>query len=80
MKILIATLACVLLGACGGAQFVKQDARSGRIHVDGGFMHSMRRARVLMVEHCHGRFEVTRYSQDGAELEYTCIDERVSAK
>lgn len=70
----------VLVGACGSARYVRQDARGGEIEIAGSFMPSMRQAATLMVDHCHGRYEVTRESAESSALEYRCVDDRVSLR
>ena len=76
MWIALATLAT----ACGSARYVRQDARSGEIEVAGSYMGSMRKATTMMVDHCDGRFEVTREDTEGSAVEYRCVDNRVSLR
>jgi hypothetical protein len=56
---------------CGTASMVRPDARGGRIELDGGYMPSMSEARVLMAEHCGGRYDVHEEAAGGA-VEFTC--------
>ena len=70
----------LLAGACGSARYVRQDARGGEIELAGPFMPSMREATTLMVDHCHGRYELTREDANGSALEYRCVDDRVSLR
>jgi hypothetical protein len=44
------------LSACGGANFVRKDRVDGRVELQGAYMPAMADARLLMVEHCQGRF------------------------
>ena len=68
----------VLLGGCGTANYVKQNTAGGQIQIGGSYMHSMRRAKTMMVNHCEGQYEVTSYDERGS-LEYVCVDDRISS-
>jgi hypothetical protein len=50
---------------------VRPDARGGRVQLDGSYMTAMSDARVLMAEHCRGRFEAQQ-SADGRFVDFTC--------
>lgn len=55
-KVLGAVALMLALGACGGANLVRKDGVSGRVDLSGPYMPAMADARVLMAEHCKGRF------------------------
>jgi hypothetical protein len=70
-KNLITTaLAMLTLCACSsGASLVRKDAISGRIRLDGAYMPAMADARLLMVEHCNGRYAAL---ESGNTLDFRC--------
>ena len=67
---LVLILSTISVG-CGTASMVRPDARGGRIELDGAYMPAMSEARVLMAEHCGGRFEVEEQRTGGA-VEFVC--------
>lgn len=69
---LLVILSVITMG-CGTASVVRPDARGGRIELDGAFMPAMSEARLLMAQHCGGRFD-TQERPDGS-LEFTCRHE-----
>ncbi|MFI5307469.1 MAG: hypothetical protein ACHQ53_08965, partial [Polyangiales bacterium] len=70
-KNLTTTLFLMLtLSACSsGAQLVRKDAAGGRVALQGAYMPAMADARMLMTEHCDGRYAMT--ERDGA-VEFRC--------
>jgi serine/threonine protein kinase len=65
-----AALAMLTLCACsGGASLVRKDAISGRVRLDGAYMPAMADARLLMVEHCNGRYAAL---ESGNTLDFRC--------
>ena len=44
--------------ACGTASVAQRDLNGGQIALTGGYMSSVRQARTLMAEECHGHFDV----------------------
>lgn len=67
---LVLILSTISVG-CGTASMVRPDARGGRIELDGAYMQSMSEARVLMAEHCGGRFDAHE-DATGQSVEFTC--------
>ena len=66
----VAALLMISLGACSsGATLVRKDQAGGRIALEGAYVPAMGDARMLMVEHCRGRFEA---SELGDRIEYRC--------
>jgi hypothetical protein len=64
------TIAVGSLVACSSsASLVRKDALGGRVQLQGAYMPAMGDARMLMVEHCHGRFE---YEELGHAVEFRC--------
>lgn len=60
----------VISAGCGTASMVRPDARGGRLELDGAYMPAMSEARLLMAEHCGGRFIADEH-EDG-HVEFTC--------
>ncbi len=57
--IIAVILAAVALTACSGtAHIVRADAHGGIVKLGGPYMDSVAAARLLMAEHCDGRFVV----------------------
>ena len=73
MKSLMTTLlvTLTLVGCSSSAQLVRKDTVGGRVALQGAFMPAMSEARVLMAEHCHGRFEAVERAQS---VEFRCRD------
>lgn len=71
MKTLLTTVfvTLTLVGCSGSAQLVRTDTAGGRAALQGPFMTAMGEARVLMAEHCHGRFQA---EQQGRAVEFRC--------
>ena len=65
------TLALAVAGCSSSAQLVRRDAAGGRVALQGAFMPAMGEARVLMAEHCHGRFEAV---EQGSKVEFRCLN------
>lgn len=64
------TMAVGSLVACSSsANLVRKDALGGRVQLQGAYMPAMGDARMLMAEHCHGRFE---YEELGEAVEFRC--------
>jgi len=59
------------LGACGSAQLVQGHHSGGKLVLSGGYMPAMGEARMLMLEHCDGRFN---YVEEGQGVDFTCTD------
>jgi hypothetical protein len=56
--------------ACNsGASIVRKDAFGGRVQLQGAYMPAMGDARMLMVEHCQGRFD---YEERGDSVDFRC--------
>ena len=66
--VLVVSVASV---GCGTASMVRPDTHGGRIELDGPYMPAMSDARVLMAEHCGGRFAAEE-SADGRFVDFTC--------
>jgi len=47
----------ILVGCSSTAQLVRKDTSGGRIALQGAYMPAMGEARMLMVEHCQGRYD-----------------------
>jgi hypothetical protein len=71
LKHLTATaLVMLTLSACSSsASLVRKDAIGGRVRLVGAYMPAMSDARMLMVEHCNGRFEMVERED---ALEFRC--------
>ena len=68
--LLIAALSILALSACSSsAMLVRKDQAGGRIALQGAYMPAMGDARMLMVEHCGGRFEA---HELGDSVEFRC--------
>jgi hypothetical protein len=68
----LATLVLVtltLVGCSSGAQLVRKDGLGGRVALQGAYMPAMADARVLMTEHCDGRYQMVDL---GHALEFRC--------
>ena len=68
----LATAAFVMLtlSACSSsASLVRKDTVGGRVQLAGAYMQAMADARMLMVEHCNGRYE---YVELGHAVEFHC--------
>jgi hypothetical protein len=58
------------LSACGGsASLVRKSDLGGRVDLAGAYMPAMADARMLMVEHCQGRFQSV---ERGDHVEFRC--------
>ena len=56
--------------ACSsGASLVRKDELGGRVQLQGAYMPAMGDARLLMTEHCRGRFA---YEERGVAVEFRC--------
>ena len=81
MKQLTVMMVLAVLGsACGSAHYVRQDARSGEIEIEGAYMPSWREATTMMVTHCNGRYEVLEQDAKGNIVAYRCSDDRISLR
>jgi hypothetical protein len=72
MKTTLITLGLLILisaGCSSSAQLVRQDGRGGVVALQGAYMPAMQDARMLMVEHCGGRFEML---EQGDQLSFRC--------
>lgn len=57
----LAILLSLTLAACGTASVARRDSTGGQVALHGGYMHSVREARVLMAEACKGHFDVSEF-------------------
>ena len=64
-------MTCLVLGGCGGAHLVAGHAGGGKIELSGGYMPAMSEARMVMVEHCDGRFD---FIERSGRILFTCAD------
>ena len=71
----LAVILSMISVGCGSASMVRPDSRGGSIELDGAFMPAMSEARVLMAEHCGGRFD-TNEDRDNGRVEFVCRDGR----
>lgn len=70
MDIAAAALLALTFCACSSsASIVRKDAIGGRVQLDGAYMPAMSDARMLMVEHCNGRFDAVEL---GDAVEFHC--------
>jgi hypothetical protein len=63
---------CLMLTLCacsGSANITRKDHIGGRVQLAGAYMPAMADARMLMVEHCNGRFQVAELDHS---LEFRC--------
>jgi len=59
-----------LIGCAGGtAQLVQRHADGGRVKLTGAYMPAMGEARMVMLEHCEGRFD---YLEQGETVAFEC--------
>jgi hypothetical protein len=64
------TIVAGALVACNStATLVRKDALGGRVQLQGAYMPAMGDARMLMLEHCDGRFE---YEERGDAVDFRC--------
>jgi hypothetical protein len=78
MEKMLATAAFVLLvlsGCSSSASLVRKDAIGGRVAIEGAYMPAMADARLLMVEHCQGRFEAV---EVGDAVEFRCRNAKLA--
>lgn len=68
----ILVVLAVISTGCGAASMVRTDPHGGRIALDGAYMAAMGDARVLMAEHCHGRFEAVE-DRTHDEVRFVCL-------
>jgi hypothetical protein len=69
---LLALLA-LFASACGGsANLVHAAPRAGQIALHGAYMPAMGEARMLMLEHCQGRFRAV---ERGHQLDFVCRED-----
>lgn len=67
---LTAAFVMLTLSACSSsASLVRKDTIGGQVQLQGAYMPAMSDARMLMVEHCGGRFE---YLELGEKVEFRC--------
>ena len=67
---LVLALFSIALGACSsGASLVRKDALGGRVRLEGAYMPAMSEARMVMLEHCRGRFG---YRELNGEVVFRC--------
>jgi hypothetical protein len=76
-KILLTVFAMLGLTMAGGtlvacnstASLIRKDALGGRVQLQGAYMPAMADARMLMLEHCDGRFD---FEEHGDAVEFHC--------
>ncbi|MDD9940514.1 MAG: hypothetical protein OXU20_05575 [Myxococcales bacterium] len=66
LAIAIGTLA---LGGCGSAQLLRGHENGGQVSLAGGYMPAMAKARMVMLDHCGGRFS---HIERGETVDFTC--------
>jgi uncharacterized lipoprotein len=65
-----AALLMLTLSACSSsASLVRKDTIGGRVQLEGAYMPAMADAQLLMVDHCHGRYEAMEL---GDAVEFHC--------
>lgn len=72
MKTTLITLILLTLmatGCAGSAQLARKDSTGGTVALEGPYMPAMGEARMLMVEHCGGRFTAT---EQGERVSFRC--------
>jgi hypothetical protein len=72
----LSILLSLSLSACGTAAVARRDATGGQVALHGGYMRSVREARVLMAESCKGQFDVTEF-QHG--LSFQCRESTLAS-
>jgi hypothetical protein len=68
----LTTAAFVMLTLCAcssSASLVRKDPIGGRVQLAGAYMPAMADARMLMTEHCNGRYEAV---EVGHAVEFRC--------
>ena len=76
MKTTLTTFGLLILtlaGCSSSAQLVRKDAVGGRVALQGAFMPAMGEARLLMAEHCGGRFDA---AEQPDAVEFRCRNAR----
>jgi hypothetical protein len=67
----IALLVMLPLSACSSSAYlVRKQPFGGRVQLDGAYMPAMSAARMLMVEHCNGRYQAREL---GNAVEFECM-------
>lgn len=70
MIIALVSLTSLTMAACSnGASLVRKDTLGGQARLEGAYMPAMSEARMVMLEHCHGRFD---YQELGEEVAFRC--------
>jgi hypothetical protein len=72
MKTNLTSFALLMFTLCAcssGATLVRKDLAGGRVALAGAYMPAMADARLLMVDHCAGRFAATELGRD---VEFRC--------
>lgn len=65
-----AAFVMLTLSACSSsASIVRKDSLGGRVQLAGAYMPAMADARMLMVEHCNGRYQAVEL---GSTVEFRC--------
>lgn len=59
------------VSACGSASYVRKDAKSGELVLEGSYGFAMGDARRLVLAHCNGRHAQTERERT---LRYECLD------
>ena len=77
MKTVLTTLfvTLTLVGCSSSAQLVRKDTAGGRVALQGAFMPAMGDARLLMAEHCGGRFEAV---EQADAVDFRCRNARTA--
>ncbi len=69
-SLMITGLAMLTLSACSSsATLMRTDARGGNVQLQGAYVPAMSDARMLMVEHCQGRFTAIEHAD---QIEFQC--------
>jgi hypothetical protein len=70
-KLIVVSFVMLILSACSGtAQLVRNDGVGGRVVLQGAYMPAMADARLLMAEHCDGRYTMT---ENHSVVEFRCV-------
>lgn len=73
IMLILAVASSVITSGCGHAAIVQTDARSGEIAIDGAYMDSVSRARMLAIAHCGGPVALAEPANSEELLVFTCV-------
>ncbi len=75
---LMIAFSILTLSACSSsATLVRTDARGGHVALQGAYVPAMSDARMLMVEHCQGRFTAIEHAD---QIEFQCASDAVTGR